>query len=242
MSEQIIIDRRFHGPPNIGQGGYVCGIVANLTGHCAEVTLHSPAPLDTLLTVQKIENGRVRLFNDKKIIAEGRRAELNIDIPKPPTFEESVNASKAFPGFEKHPFPTCFGCGHERKEGDGLRIFPGQLKDSEVMAAPWIPDTSLTDEMGKVRINVLWAALDCPTGWAVANLLYDLYPDSPYILLGRFVAEVKEKPKANQKCVTLGWSIGNDGRKLYSGSAIFSGSGKLYAASKATWIAVDPRT
>ncbi len=51
MSEQITIDRRFHGPPNIGQGGYVCGIVANLIGRCAEVTLHSPAPLDTLLSV-----------------------------------------------------------------------------------------------------------------------------------------------------------------------------------------------
>ena len=42
--------------------------------------------------------------------------------------------------------------------------------------------------------------------------------------------------------IALLTSIGNDGRKLHSGSAIFSESGKLYAASKATWIAVEPRT
>ncbi len=242
MSEQITIHRRFHGPPNIGHGGYVCGIVANLIGHCAEVTLRAPAPLDTPLTIERMESGRVRLFNDKVIIAEGRKAELSVDIPEPPTFEESTNASKAFPGFETHPFPRCFGCGHERDESDGLRIFPGRLRESEVMTAPWIPDSSLADEMGRVRTDVLWAALDCPTGWAVANLLNDLYPDSPYILLGRFVAEVKDKPKADQKCVTMGWPIGNEGRKLHSGSAIFSGSGEFYAASKATWIAVKPRT
>jgi hypothetical protein len=69
MSEQVTIHRRFHGPPNIGQGGYVCGLVANLIGPCAEVTLRSPAPLDLPLTVERMENGKVRLVNDKVTIA-----------------------------------------------------------------------------------------------------------------------------------------------------------------------------
>ena len=242
MSGPIIIDRRFQGPPNIGQGGYVCGIIANLIGHCAEVTLRAPAPLGLPLSVERVDNEKIRLVNNKVTIAEGRNAKLRINIPEPPTFKESKSAAKSFPGFTAHPFPFCFGCGHERKEGDGLRIFSSPIEGSEVMAAPWLPDDSLADTTGRVRSEFIWAALDCPTGWAVANLLNDLYPDSPHMLLGQFVAEVKEGLEPGLNCVTTGWPIGNDGRKLYSGSAIFSESGLLIAAGKATWIAVKPQT
>jgi hypothetical protein len=241
MTEQITIHRRFNGPPNSGHGGYVCGIVADLIGPCAEVTLRSPAPLDLPLAVERMESGEVRLLYDKVIIAEGRKAELRLDIPDPPTFEESTSAAKTYPGFETHPYPSCFGCGHERTEGDGLRIFSGPVKGSEVMAAPWLPDASLAGETGGVRSEFLWAALDCPSGWAVVNLQKDQYPDTPYIVLGRFVAEVKEGLEPGQNCVTIGWPIGNDGRKLFSGSAIFSERGELLAAGRATWIAVQPR-
>ena len=102
MIEQITIHRRFNGGHKFGQGGYVCGIVAGFVGLCAEVTLRSPTPLDQPLTVERMENGEVRLSNAKVTIAEGRKAELHLDIPDPPTPEESANAAKAFPGFEAH--------------------------------------------------------------------------------------------------------------------------------------------
>jgi len=242
MPAQITIQQRFNGPPKSGHGGYVCGIIADLIGPCAEVTLRSPPPLEKPLTVERIEAGEVRLLDDKVTIAEGRKAELRLDIPDTPTLEEAKNAAERYPGFETHPFPFCFGCGHERIEGDGLRIFSGPVKGSEVMAAPWFPDASLVGETGRVRTEFLWAALDCPSGWAVVSLQKNLYPDTPYILLGRFVAEVKEGLEPGQNCVTIGWPIGNDARKLFSGSAIFSESGELFAAGKATWIAVQPRT
>ncbi len=242
MTEQITIHRRFNGPTKSGHGGYVCGIIANLIGPCAEITLRSPPPLDLPLTVERIESGEVRLSDVEVTIAEGRKAELHLDIPDPPTPEESTNAAKAYPGFETHPYPTCFGCGHERTVGDGLRIFSGPVNGSEVMAAPWLPDASLAGKTGRVRTEFLWAALDCPAGWAVFNLKNALYPDALYILLGRFVAEVKEGLEPGQNCVTIGWPIGNDGRKLFSGSAIFSESGELLAAGKTTWIAIQPRT
>jgi hypothetical protein len=241
MPAQITIQQRFNGPPKSGHGGYVCGIIADLIGPCAEVTLRSPPPLDKPLTVERIEAGEVRLSDAKMTIAEGRKAELRLDIPNPPTLEESKNAAKRYPGFATHPFPTCFGCGHERAEGDGLRIFSGPVTGSEVMAAPWLPDVSLAEETGNVKTEFLWAALDCPAGWAVVNLQNTLYPDTPYILLGRFIADVKQGLKSGQNCVTIGWPIGNNGRKLFGGSAIFSENGKLLAAGKATWIAIKPR-
>jgi hypothetical protein len=242
MTTQITIHRRFNGPPKSGHGGYVCGIIANLIGSCAEITLRSPPPLGLPLTVERIESGEVRLSDAEMTIAEGRKAELRLDIPDPPTLEEAKSAAERYPGFETHPFPTCFGCGHERDEGDGLRIFSGPVNGREIMAAPWLPDASLAEETGIVRTEFLWAALDCPAAWALVNLQKVLYPDTPYILLGRFVAEVKEGLKSGQNCVTIGWPIGNDGRKLFGGSAIFSESGELLAAGKATWIAIQPRT
>ena len=93
-----------------------------------------------------------------------------------------------------------------------------------------------------MKTEFLWAALDCPAGWAVANLQNTLDPDTPYILLGRFIADVKEGLRPGQNCVTIGWPIGKEGRKLFSGSAIFLDSGELLAAGKATWIAIQPRT
>ena len=205
MTIQITISRRFNGPPKSGHGGYVCGIIANLIGPCAEITLRSPPPLDLPLTGERIESGEVRLSDAEMTIAEGRKAELRLEIPDPPTLKEAKSAAEKYPGFETHPFPTCFGCGHERDEGDGLRIFSGPVTGSEVMAAPWLPDASLAGENGRVRTEFLWAALDCPAGWAVINLQKVLYPDTPYILLGRFVAKVKEGLKPGQNCVSIGW-------------------------------------
>ena len=110
------------------------------------------------------------------------------------------------------------------------------------MAAPWLPDVSLVGETGRVKTEFLWAALDCPAGWAAVNLKNALYPDTPYILLGRFVAEVIKGLKSGQNCVTIGWPIGKEGRKLFSGSAILSENGDLLAAGRAIWIAIQPRT
>ena len=46
---EIIIDKRFCGPPNSGNGGYVCGRLARHIPGGAEVTLRAPPPLDKSL-------------------------------------------------------------------------------------------------------------------------------------------------------------------------------------------------
>ena len=69
MSEQVIIDRRFRGPPESGHGGYVCGVVADLMGGPAEVILRRPPPLGRPLEVQRLEGGRVALRDGETFIA-----------------------------------------------------------------------------------------------------------------------------------------------------------------------------
>ena len=42
----ITIDKRFRGPPNSGNGGYVCGLLAgHIDGRSAEIALRAPPPL-----------------------------------------------------------------------------------------------------------------------------------------------------------------------------------------------------
>jgi hypothetical protein len=49
--ETMTIPRRFRGPPNSGNGGYVCGMLARHIAGAAEVTLRAPPPLETELSV-----------------------------------------------------------------------------------------------------------------------------------------------------------------------------------------------
>ncbi len=231
MSDQITIHRRFHGPPESGHGGYVCGVVAGLIGGPAEVTLRRPPPLDRPLEVVSLDGGGVALRDGDTIIAEGAPASVDIDVPEPVSFTDAEVVSQSFIGFREHAFPTCFGCGPQRAEGDGLRLFARWVKGRNIVAAPWTPDTSLTDEDGTVRPEFVWASLDCPCGMA----LLKEPPEHP-ILLGRLAARLLAPVRAGERCVVVGWPLGEDGRKLYAASALFSAEGELRAFARATWL------
>ncbi len=231
MSEQVIIDQRFNGPPESGHGGYVCGVVAGLIGGPAEVTLRRPPPLDQPLEVQRLEHDRVALRDGETVIVEGAAASVEIDVPEPVSFADAEAASTSYIGAQQHAFPTCFGCGPRRTEGDGLRIFPGRVEGRDIVAAPWMPDSTLTDEKRTVWPEFVWAALDCSGGWALLAQL----PERP-VVLGRLAAKLLAPVRGEERCVVIGWPLGEDGRKLYSGTALFSEGGELRAFARATWV------
>ena len=85
MTGQITINRRFNGPPKSGHGGYVCGIIADFIGPCAEITLRSPPPLDRPLTVERTESGEVRLSDaESPLQRDGKRSCASISRIHPP--------------------------------------------------------------------------------------------------------------------------------------------------------------
>lgn len=57
----LVIDRRFRGPPNSGNGGYVCGCLARYVAGDAEVTLRAPPPLERPLDVLTKVDGGIEL-------------------------------------------------------------------------------------------------------------------------------------------------------------------------------------
>ena len=237
MDETVIINKEFRGPPEYGQGGYVCGVVAQLIGNAAEVTLRGPAPLEKLLRVQRLDEGGVVISDGDSIIAEGSPTTFDIDVPVPVSFEEAVAASKFYLGFEDHRVPTCFVCSPQVPEESGLRIFPGPIKERSIVATPWTPAARLGGPDETVESKFLWAVLDCPSGWALmafTDFFGSLPSDLP--ISGRFSGKIIEPVEVEQQCVVIGWPLNIEGRKGFSGSAIFSSNGKLHAVAKATWI------
>jgi hypothetical protein len=227
----IVIERRFHGPPASGNGGYTCGVLSSFVNEPAQVTLRSPPPLDRPLAV--VRRGRkAELFDGNRLVAEAERTELEpLDLPSPPSLAEAEAGAAAYTGFREHAFPSCFVCGPERAEGDGLRIFAGPVAErSTLVAAPWTPAADLCREDGRVRREFVWAALDCPGAFAVG------YPDRGETLLGRLAVHVHALPQGGEQCIVAGWPLGEDGRKLYAATALFRKSGEALAWARATWI------
>jgi hypothetical protein len=220
----VVIARRFRGPPESANGGYACGTVARVLGATsAEITLRSPPPLDTPLGVRTDDAGRVTLHHEGTLVAEGLAAETVVEPPIAVSFADAERAALDYAGFAHHIFPACFVCGPERAPGDGLRIFPA------LVAAPWMPaeaDTSL---------ECVWAALDCPSYF---GFFAEGDTPAPRALLGRLTARVDACPVAGERCVLQGWSLGREGRKLHAGSALFSDRRGLLALARATWIQI----
>jgi hypothetical protein len=229
--ERITIARRFRGPPDSGNGGYVCGLLATYLDGPAEVTLRKPPPLDTPLAVARREGG-VALIHGETVIAEGAPTTVELDAPEAVSQAEAGKATRAYAGFERHIFPQCFVCGPERDEGDGVRIFPGWVDGRKLVAAPWTPHPSLSREGGHVRPEFLWAALDCPGAWS----LFDEAGFERAIVLGRLAARLLAPVRTGERCVVVGWPLGEDGRKMYAGTALFGEDGDLRAFARATWV------
>jgi hypothetical protein len=223
LAESLRIPGRFNGPPGSANGGYACGLVAGLVGGLAEVTLRTPPPLDRTLTVVR-EAGRIEVRDGDALVAEASPlAELVVEVPEPVSVEEAGRAAEGYSGFVAHAYSTCFVCGPDRE--DGLGIFPGPVEGRELVASPWLPPG---DE--PMEEPLVWAALDCPSGWAV-----DEFSRSG-VLLGRLAARQVAPVSGGEEHVVVGWPIGEDGRKRFAGSAIFTVVGGLCAYARSTWL------
>jgi hypothetical protein len=236
MTEHISIGACFCGPPESGNGGYTCGLVAAHVDGQAEVTLRRPPPLDTPLAIVR-HNGDVSVFDGEALVAEGTSApDLELEVPTPPSVEQARAAGAAsryrlHP--DEHPFPTCFVCGPVRAPGDGLGILVAPVPGRDVSADVWEPDAALAGPNGKLGPEFTWAALDCASG---IGAMGDSAPDGPPFVLGRLSVRQLIATVTREQHIVIGWRVGGEGRKLLAGSALFSARGELVALAQATWI------
>jgi hypothetical protein len=244
LMPSITIARRFCGPPNSGNGGYVCGLIAGHMGGSAEITLRAP-PLDRSLEIVPAADGAAELRAGETVLATGRRARLDVgDVPTP-SFAEAEDAARRTPYDEgSHTLSTCFVCGPARAPGDGLRIFAGPLaargdEDRKTFASTWVPHPDLAGDDGCVASEFVWASMDCPSGYAGLGARPLGMSGGETILLGRMAARIDRRPKPGDRCVVVAWPTGRDGRKVFASSALLGANRQILAVAKATWLIVE---
>ena len=144
------IDPRFNGPPASGNGGYTCGLVAGAARRACRG--HAPPPAAARDAARVGRRAPARRARRSWPRAAGPTSTSSRPCPWPsPRQAEAV--SHRYPGFERHAFPTCFVCGPERQDGDGLRIFAAPVEARDVVAAPWIPhEVSGGARLGRARL------------------------------------------------------------------------------------------
>lgn len=202
-------------------------MIAKSVDYTAEVTLRVPPPLDKPMQIGA-EDGMLTVKDGDQLIASCREGQIDFTAPLPPSKAEVAAAEKRFVWFHNHPFSTCFVCGPDRGVNDGLRIFAGATETKDMVAALWTPDPTLDDGAGKVSVEFIWAALDCPGAFAVIT-------GSKPMLLGRMTAQINRSIKIGEKCTVIAWAKGHDGRKHFSGTAVYSESNELCAVGHAIW-------
>ena len=233
--EQVTIPDRYNGPPNSGNGGYVAGILAKyLSTSISQIKLFSPPPLNAALNIIK-NDVKVSLYHDSKLIAEGTPSSLDLQVPYIPTQVEAKECSVRYPGFERHAFPRCYVCGPDRAIHDGLRLFTGVSLDKRYVAAPFDTYDQLYDNEDKLKTEQIYAALDCPGAYAISQI-----DEEKIMVLGQITVEVIEPILKEEKLIVVGWYMGKERKKNYSGTAIVTTKGIVKAKANATWIEINP--
>ncbi|MFL6089737.1 MAG: hypothetical protein ACJ71Z_06325 [Aeromicrobium sp.] len=232
----VTIPGQFNGPLRSGNGGWVCGLLAEEWAHrhgagIVTSTLRQPPPLDTTLTWEEADD-ELRLLTAGGAVIATAAAGSFVDEPPPVVTRAEADAGHAvYPGYENHPYDHCFACGTKRQPGDGLRLFTGPIGDNR-SAAPWHVHEAFADDSGRVSVPVAWAGLDCPGAWAAG------FSETPW-LLGRMTAELYRRPEANETLLATGWVRGQDGRKQFTSTALFTEDGDLVGRSEQIWLSIS---
>jgi hypothetical protein len=236
MYQSIVIERRFAGPPEMGNGGYVSGLLAKNIFGVTEIILRRPVPLAKPLDIEYLSATQLVLMNGEDLIAEACAASLELAVPTAPDFQNAISISESYPGFTNHPFPDCFVCGPRRTAKDGLRLSPGFTVQNGVtlVATPWIPDLSLFNQHGIIQPEFMWSALDCPGAFAAGVATRPM-------VLGKITVQIDTLLTTGERCVVIGWVIASEGRKHTVGTAIYSEVSGLCAKAKAVWIELNKK-
>jgi hypothetical protein len=102
------------------------------------------------------------------------------------------------------------------------------------VAAPWAPDPTLFDKGGTVRPEFVWAALDCPSSFALLEAF-----GRRKTVLSQLTVNLIRPLEVGARWIVMGWPFAADGRNLLGASAIVSESGELHALASSVLVCAD---
>jgi hypothetical protein len=221
---EVLVPARFNGPPQSGQGGYVCGMLAGLAPPArgtAVVSLLLPPPLERPMRLEVGPDQAVLMLGELVVAAVTSTTEPIPAVP-PVSPAEADLAMEGYLGWEDHPFPTCYVCGHERE--DGLFLAPGPVAGrADTVACTWIPEETSPE--------VLWGVLDCPGGWTTD-------PRDDPMVLTRMTADLVGTAKVGEPHVVVAQQVRRVGRVATNLTSVYGPDGALVGTSSAEWTAL----
>ena len=250
IPDQLLVPRRFCGPPDSGNGGWTAGALAtHLTSDSPEnraggwptfeVSLRQPPPLDSPMLLSE-EDGVTSASFGGAVIASARRVETSLTDVDPVSHDEARAAEATYAGHTFHPFPTCFACGTGRERGRRAADLPRGRAAASASRRPGVrtrasPRTStpIVDAPARASVATTWAALDCVGGWA-GDLTERL------MVLGRMTARIDTLPVIGEDHVVVGTRRGSEGRKTFTSATLYDADARIVASAEHIWIAVDP--
>jgi hypothetical protein len=229
----ICIEEHNNGPIGRGHGGTSAGRFAALVNPtAATVRFHNPVPLGTPMSW--VANARgTDVLNGSEHIATVRplAAPLKIGqfgrLPAQLVLDAEERWLDARGG--QHMAPTCIACGHQRSDTAALGLRPGPVEDTSLFATNWSPGID-----GLLPADLVWTALDCPTGFpAVASL------EASYAAVtGELSVQTPADIPGDGNYQLISRRTGVDGRKVYTEAALVDEKGRSLAVATATWIVV----
>jgi hypothetical protein len=161
---------------------------------------------------------------ERPLVAEARPAPVDVQPPAPVSVHDAEEAPERHVRDSSSDFGECYVCGVRE---DGLEIRVGPVAGREPLhASPIVLPESAAE--------LVWAAIDCPGAYAVGA------EGRGEVVLGRMTARVSRVPERGEQCIVASWPLGEDGRKLFAGTALFAVDGELLALARQTWIMPRP--
>ena len=234
MEHTLFIDKRYNGPPDSANGGYVAGLMTDFVEGDYEIMLKSPPPLETDLRLIIDDEGILELSVQDRIIATGVPVNFKINYPFPVGYENAVQATNYSP-LRTMIENTCFGCG---ARPDGMQLYSDivkSYKQDKIVATKVAIKDEYIDDSGNIKSEFLWTSLDCPG--AHACMFFDPFP---FVVLGRMTMHILKPIHSNQQYYVTAWQIAEkERRKYFASTALYSADDELHAYTKQTWIEIS---
>ncbi|MFJ4369220.1 hypothetical protein ACIP4S_34555 [Streptomyces chartreusis] len=234
-SDAIVVPELYVGYPEVAFGGYIAGVLAERSGaRTVRVDFRGPVPVEVPVRIAETADESVELGEAERPLAAARPAELPLEVPAAPSWDEADAAAERFRAAPPSGVVDCFGCGL-RTADRGLRVHGTPVPDLGLVASAWTPSHAFADADGLLPTQLVWGALDCPGHWA-GRFLGTLRAGA---VTASLTGTVLRPVVAGEPHISYAWLVSESGRKHTMGVALATAEGELCGVSEALWI--DPK-